>query len=52
MPIAVKVEAKFYNVFIMKRTCKWCGAEYDTMKSGASSSYCCKKCESEAKGKK
>jgi hypothetical protein len=38
----------------MKRTCKWCGKEYDSMKSGAisKSNYCGKKCEAEAKGKK
>jgi hypothetical protein len=48
------VEAKFNDVFTMaKKTCKWCGDEYDPYKSGASntSRYCGKKCESEAKAK-
>jgi hypothetical protein len=36
-----------------KKTCKWCGKEYDSSKSGSSlkQSYCSKRCELEAKGK-
>lgn len=36
------------------RTCKWCGKEYDWAKSAAKdrNSYCCQKCETDAKAKK
>jgi hypothetical protein len=39
---------------MVKKTCKWCGKEYETSKSAASApySYCGKKCEQEAKGKR